>query len=378
MAGPGRDVPWIVPVVALVLATLPAWLRMEVGLPRPLARELSILVISEEPKPAPSRVEVLPAEAEWPDSLVQLPVEDAAARIFQEPEPEPGVVKPPRQPSLTVVGVGVQGLVMRSEPAGGERIRLVDEGTDLRDLGEAEQASGRLWKRVALPDGPTGWVAGDFVVPWDGVDREGRRLALMARTAGDGPAASGDRSWMQAPPELRSITPDQLHDGKTLATWESFAACAPAATVAFSRAIGHDLTLDQAADAARQVGWNGWVGMPGPRAEMALLASLGIPAEQRGESEDEIDWDRVIGDVQAGIPVMVVTSQHYYVAEGYDAATGRFDFGNSATVLHTAGKRRWYAPEELAWLGFGSPFTTIHLGPAPQSSEYPRVATGTH
>src|SRR4051812_14984724 len=140
MAGPRRDVPWIVPVVALVLATLPAWLGIEVGLPRPLAREISILVVSEEPKPAPSQVEALPAEADRLDTLVQLPVEDAAARIF--PAPEPGMAKPPRQPALAVAGVGVQGLVIRSEPAGGERIRVVDEGTDLRDLDEAEQAGG--------------------------------------------------------------------------------------------------------------------------------------------------------------------------------------------------------------------------------------------
>jgi hypothetical protein len=365
---------WVVPVVALMVAALPAWLGIEVELPRPLAREIDVLVISEQPKPVASQVEVVPAEPERLDTLVQLPVEDAAARIF--PTPEPAIVTPPPPPSLAVVGVGIQGLVMRSEPAGGERIRLIDEGTDLRDLGETEQAGGRLWKHVAHPDGPTGWVAGDFLFAGDGVDRGGRTLPLMARTAGGGLAAPGDRSWLQAPPELRSITPDQLHDGQTLSQWESFAACAPAATVAFARATGHDLTLDQATDTAREVGWNGWLGMPGPRAELALLASLGISAHQRGESEDTIDWDRVIGDVQAGIPVMVVTTEHYYVAEGYDPETGRLDFGNSAMVLHTTGKRRWFTPDELPWLGFGSPITTIHLGSGPEPSENPRVGNG--
>ena len=91
---------------------------------------------------------------------------------------------------------------------------------------------------------------------------------------------------------------------------------------AFARAIGHELTLDQSVNAARRVGWNAWAGVPGPRAEVALLASLGIQAHQRGESEDEIDWERVIGDVQAGIPVMVVTTEHYFVAEGSVPATG--------------------------------------------------------
>jgi hypothetical protein len=180
------------------------------------------------------------------------------------------------------------------------------------------------------------------------------------------------------PPELRSITPDQLKDGQTLSSWESFAACGPAAAVAFARAIGHELTLDQSVSAARQVGWTAWAGIPGPRAEIALLASLGIEAHQRGESWDTIDWERVIGDVQAGIPVMVVTVQHYYVAEAYDAETGRFDFGNSALVLAGARKQRWFTPDELSWIGYGTPFTTIHVGPGPQPSEYLQVTNIVH
>jgi hypothetical protein len=373
-----RDVPRIVPVLALLAAALPAWLGIEVGLPRPVAREIDVYVISEQPPNAVPPLESTPVDAERQDTLAHLtlPVEDSAALIF--PSPQPPIETPRRRPSLAVVGVGLQGLAMRTEPAGGEQVRVIDEGTDLRDLGDVEEAGGRLWKHVADAEGQTGWVAGEFLLSWDGVDQKSRTQVLVARTVGTGPATPRDRSWMQLPPELRSITPDQLHDGKTLPPWEAFAACAPAATVAFARATGHDMTLDQAADAARQVGWNGWLGMPGPRAELALLASLGIPAHQRGDSEDTIDWDRVVGDVQAGIPVMVVTAQHYYVAEAYDPETGRFDFGNSALVLHTSGKRRWFSPDELAWLDFGSPFTTIHLGAEPQPSEYLRVAGGAY
>jgi hypothetical protein len=276
-------------------------------------------------------------------------------------------------PSLAVVGVGLQGLVMRSEPGGGDRIRLVDEGTDLRDLGEEQEAGGRYWKRVRHPDGPEGWVASDFLLAWDGVNRGLRMTKLLERSAGVDPLAERDRGWTLAPEELRSITPDQLKDGATLSRGEAFAACGPAAAVAFARATGHDLTLDQATTAARTVGWTAWGGMAGPRSELALLASIGINAHQRGESEDTIDWGRVIGDVQAGIPVMVVTPLHYYVAEAYDAETGRFDFGNSALTLAGARKERWFRPDEIAWLGYGTPFTTIHLGPGPQPSEYYRA-----
>jgi len=346
----------------MLLATLPAWLDLHLTLPSPWARELLTWTVSEAPKP------VLVVEVQEEPAAVTQPL---PLPLAIEPDlPELPKSSPRPQPSLAVVGVGLQGLVLRSEAGAGERIRLVDEGTDLRDLGDEQEVAGRYWKRVAHPDGPEGWVASDFLLSWDGVDRRARTVALSARTAGVEPTAARDRSWAQVPPEFRSITPDQLKDGQTLSSWEAYSACAPAATVAFSRAIGQDLTLDQAVNAARGVGWNPAVGMPGPRAELALLASLGITAHQRGESLDTIDWDRVITDVQAGIPVIVVTARHYYVAEAYDAETGRFDFGNSSAVLAAARKGRWFTPDEMTWLGFGSPFTTIHLGPGPQPSKH--------
>ncbi len=48
---PRRDVPWVVPVIALLFAALPAWLGIDVGLPRPLARDFQVVVVSEQPKP---------------------------------------------------------------------------------------------------------------------------------------------------------------------------------------------------------------------------------------------------------------------------------------------------------------------------------------
>jgi hypothetical protein len=363
-----------VPVAAIVLAAMPNWLDVEIGLPRPIARELQLIVVSEAPKPTAPAVESPAVESlavAVAPVTIPVPVETVQALAIEpvvRPLPLPRTV-----PSLAVVGVGLQGLVMRSEPGGGDRVRLIDEGTDLRDLGEEREASGRYWKRVLHPDGPEGWVASEFLVAWDGVDRATRTVKLLSRSAGVEPAMLPDRSWTLAPPEVRSITPDQLKDSQTLSAWESFAACGPAATVAFARAVGQELTLDQAAAAARAVGWSGAFGMPGPRAELALLASIGIVAHQRGESEDTIDWKRVIGDVQAGMPVMVVTPRHYYVAEGYDAETGKLDLGSSALVLAGAQKQRWFSPDEIAWIGYGTPFTTIHLGPGPQPSEYLRA-----
>jgi hypothetical protein len=61
------------------------------------------------------------------------------------------------------------------------------------------------------------------------------------------------------------------------------------------------------------------------------------------------------------------------VAEAYDAESGKLDFGNSALILAGARKARWFHPDQIAWTGYGTPFTTIHLGPGPRPSEQPRT-----
>jgi hypothetical protein len=367
---PWRGAGLIVPMLAVLLVTVTAWNGTSVDVPALWTGDLEQTVLSEEPVPP----EIV-AESAAP-MVVEIP---PPAVLDSEPSrPQPIVVARPTRPMVAVVGVGVQGLVVRSAPGDGELQSVVDEGMDLNDLGEVREALGRSWRHVRSEDGRDGWVASDFLLPWDGVDRQARMAALFARSAEVATIASRDRSWLEAPPEVRSITPDQLHDSQTLSSWEAFAACAPAATVAFARAIGHDLTLDEAVVAARKVGWGAALGMPGPRAEVALLASLGIEAHQRGESEDTIDWDRVVGDVQAGIPVMVVTVNHYYVAEKYDPETGKLDFGNSAMVLAGAHGKRWFLPSEIGWLGYGTPFTTIHLGKPPAPPSYARMTTAAY
>ena len=179
-----RGAAWIVPVVALLLAALPAWLDIDVRFPARWAREFETLIVSEARKPSRrcrgsgGRHAVAVSGGRW-------------SRICHRPHRNPRSVSA----SFAVVGVGLQGLVMRTEPGAGERIRLVDEGTDLRDLGEEQEAGGRIWRRVAHPDGPQGWVASDFLVSWDGVDRGARTVALLKRSAGVEPTAPRDRIW---------------------------------------------------------------------------------------------------------------------------------------------------------------------------------------
>jgi hypothetical protein len=360
----------LVPLAAVLLVALPAWNGTALILPRIAHRSLVSFVVSEAPRPAPAPVADVPQPTDEADVALGPAAPDMGPVLA-------AMSVPPRplRPMVAVVGVGVQGLVVRSTPGDGDKVYVADEGTDLRDLGDEQEAFGRTWRHVRDPEGADGWVASDYLVAWDGLDRQARLAKMFARSAGVDPLAPRDRSWLQAPPDVRSMTPDQLKDGQTLSPWEAYAACGPAAAVAFARATGHDLTLDEAVVAARKVGWTAAAGIPGPRAEVALLASLGIDAHQRGDSEDTIDWDRVIGDVQAGLPVMIVTSGHYYVAEGYDPSTGKLDLGNSAKILAGAHHQRWFTPQEIDWLGYGTPFTTIHLGKPPTPPDDSQAVT---
>ena len=170
---------------------------------------------------------------------------------------------------------------------------------------------------------------------------------------------------------LGELTPNQLTDGAGLTPAEAEAACGPAAAVALARAIGADPTLDEAVAQARRVGWTAADGMAGARSQVHLLAHLGVAARRVGGA---INWAEVARDVQGGAPVIVVTARHYYVAEGYDPASGRFDLATSAMVLRAAGGRRWFAPGEIAGLGMGAPEAVIHLvrpglHPPPPDSE---------
>ena len=140
-----------------------------------------------------------------------------------------------------------------------------------------------------------------------------------------------------------TLTPNQLVGGRSLTPWEAQAACGPAAAVAFAQASGRAISLDSAVAVARQVGWTPSRGMTGPYGELALLQRLGIPAS----IEAGLSVSRIARDVQAGRPVIIRTGGrgsaapgHYFVAERYDAASGRFDLAQSALVLRSAAGRR--------------------------------------
>ena len=176
------------------------------------------------------------------------------------------------------------------------------------------------------------------------------------------PAAHAANGSPETAPPIRSgeLTPNQLTAGRSLSPEEAVAACGPAAAVALARAIGRDVSLDDAVAAARQVGWTPANGMAGPTSQLALLERLGVSARL----EDGIDRARIAREVQAGSPVIVRSvgnGGHYFVLERYDPGNDRFDVGQSAAVLTRAAGRRWFTLGELAALNVGTPRQAIFL-----------------
>src|SRR4029450_7210060 len=113
----------------------------------------------------------------------------------------------------------------------------------------------------------------------------------------------------------------------------------------------------EAVDLAKQVGWNPGQGMVGPASEKALLDKMGLPARRRPGAPD---WAKGRADVEAGTLVIINTRGHDFVAEGYDPATDRFDFGTSATDLK--GGSRWMSPAELNRTKMGAARSEIGRG----------------
>jgi hypothetical protein len=164
-----------------------------------------------------------------------------------------------------------------------------------------------------------------------------------------------------------SLTPSQLFGGRTLTPQEAQAACGPAAAVALGRAVGRAVSLDSAVAVAREIGWTPTYGMTGPWGQLQLLRRLGVPATL----EVGVSVGKVAREVQAGRPVIIRTgglslSQpgHYFVAERYDAASGRFDLAQSALVLRSAAGKRWFTIQEIASLGTGTPTHALYLIPS--------------
>lgn len=143
-----------------------------------------------------------------------------------------------------------------------------------------------------------------------------------------------------------SRVPDQFGD-PTLSRDEAYAACGPAAAVAFAASYGRNPTLREALDLAKTVGWTPEGGMNGIGNQKRLLDALGVPSRM----DTNPSWDTIQADAASGNPVTISTPKHYFVADDYDSKTGQYHVGQSGTALK-AGKA-WMTRQEIVAAGNG-------------------------
>jgi hypothetical protein len=157
------------------------------------------------------------------------------------------------------------------------------------------------------------------------------------------------------PTRLQGITPSQISDAAGFS--DQWSLCGPIAAVAASRAMGKPVSLEEARSVALQGGnYTPGAGMHGAESEVRLLKDLGIASH----TESPVNWDTVKQQLQSGRPVIISTPNHYFVIEGYNAQTGKFDCGNSALAMKASGGTQTeLSPEELAAWGGGAPTAII-------------------
>ncbi len=177
----------------------------------------------------------------------------------------------------------------------------------------------------------------------------GERWATQARGGGQvenpgegSTGAFGSPAGRVARQQAAGLVPSQFDP--SLSPREANAACGPAAAVAFARASGRDLSLREAVELAKTVGWTPAGGMNGVANQKRLLEKIGVPVKLDGSG----DWGRIVQTVSAGTPVTISTPGHYFVADGYDPKTGRFHVGASGTSYRNG--KEWMTREEMEGL----------------------------
>lgn len=138
---------------------------------------------------------------------------------------------------------------------------------------------------------------------------------------------------------IAGITPYQ----GDLPNADKWSMCGLVAAQGMARSLGNTMPMSEIKNIASSNGYYN-NGMKGPQSEVNLLNKMGIPAHMESGN---LDWNKVAKTVQAGRPVILDTEQHYFVIEGYDPSTGKFDLGNSARAMKASNGNTKYTPQEI-------------------------------
>lgn len=122
------------------------------------------------------------------------------------------------------------------------------------------------------------------------------------------------------------------------------AACGPLALEGLLQAGGQNSDLSLILKKAAARGW--WSTADGMESadDFARMASeFGMPIQG-------ITKASAIADLERGVPIVINTPKHYFLAQGYDPATGLFDMGNSGLSVFN---KRYMTLEEAQGFGGG-------------------------
>jgi tape measure domain-containing protein len=121
------------------------------------------------------------------------------------------------------------------------------------------------------------------------------------------------------------------------------AACGPIAAAGIGRAFGLATDPSRMLSNASQYGWSK-KGMGGTAAFQKMLeGELGIKTTSATSAQ-------AIAELQAGGIAAVSTAEHYFLAQGYNPATGEVDVGNTGASIWG---KRWMTPTEIEQRGGG-------------------------
>ena len=139
------------------------------------------------------------------------------------------------------------------------------------------------------------------------------------------------------------LAPDQF--GQRELTYEEASAfCGPVAAIALFKALrGAHPTITQVKEWAKEVGWTPQAGMAGPRSQQALLAKGGVDSKI---IEGNVSRDILAAAVK-NTPVNISTDKHWFVADDYDEATGKFHVGVGQTTALKNGAE-WMTYDEIS------------------------------